>query len=155
MKRKVSIIVFLALAAVLFTGCVGKYKKVSVSSCELQSVVPTSLRSCNAVVAVGINNPAPSFKLKDIEATVKKNGDVFGTIVADPVAVDGKCERVYQIPLQAQLAEGIGVVQLLALYKGFNPEDFTIDVKARADVVGKIGKNIEYNDVPLSKLMKK
>lgn len=155
MKHRISIIVFLAFSAMLLTGCVGKYKKVSVSSVELESVTPTSLRSCNAVIAVQINNPAPSFKLKDIEATVKRNGDVFGTVTADPVALDGKCERVYRLPLQAQLAEGIGVVQLLALYKGFKPEEFTIDVKARADVVGKVGKDIEYNDVPLSKLMKK
>jgi hypothetical protein len=154
MKRGLTLLltVFLAL---LLTGCVGKYKKISVTSVELESAVPTSLRSCDAVIAVGIRNPAPAFKVKDIEATVKKNGEVFGLVTADPVAIDGKCERVYRIPLQAQLAEGVGVIQLLAAYKGFKPEDFTLDLKARADVVGKVGKTLEYNDVPLSKFLKK
>ena len=46
-------------------------------------------------------------------------------------------------------------MQVLATYKSFNPEEFTIDLHARANIAGKVGKDIEYNDVPLSKLMKK
>ena len=36
----------------MLTGCVSKYKKIKVSSFELESVVPSSLRSANVVVAV-------------------------------------------------------------------------------------------------------
>ena len=52
-------------------------------------------------------------------------------------------------------AEGVGLMQLLATYKAFNPEEFTIDLHARANVAGKIGKDIDYKDVPLTKFMKK
>lgn len=138
----------------LLTGCVSKYKKVKVTSFELESVVPSSLRSANIVVAVSIDNPAPSFQVRDLEATIKQNGSVMGLVTGEPVSVDGKCERVYRIPLQAQLAEGVGIIQLLATYKNFNPEDFTVDLHARANVAGKIGKDIDYKDVPLSKFMK-
>ena len=107
------------------------------------------------LVAVGIDNPAPSFEVRDIEATVKQNGNVMGLVTCEPVNVDGKCNRVYRIPMQAQLAEGVGLMQLLATYKAFNPEEFTIDLHARANVAGKIGKDIDYKDVPLTKFMKK
>jgi len=80
---------------------------------------------------------------------------VMGLVTCEPVNVDGKCNRVYRIPMQAQLAEGVGLMQLLATYKGFNPEEFTIDLHARANVAGKVGKDIDYKDVPLSKFMKK
>jgi tetratricopeptide (TPR) repeat protein len=70
-------------------------------------------------------------------------------------AIDGKSERVYRIPLQAQLADGISLMQLLATYKSFNPEDFCLDLHARANVAGKIGKDIDYKDVPLTKFLKK
>ena len=155
MRKAIRISILLLLAGLLLTGCVSKFKKISVSSFALESVVPTSLRSANLVVAVGINNPAPSFQVRDIEATVKQNGNVMGIVTGDPVSVDGKSERVYRIPLQAQLAEGIGLMQLMATYKSFNPEVFTIDLHARANVAGKIGKDIEYKDLPLSKFMKK
>lgn len=154
MKGVVRIVVLIAAAGLLLTGCISKYKKIKVSSFELESVVPTGMRSCNAVVAVGINNPAPSFVVKDIEAVVKRGGEVFGIITGESVTVDGKCDRVYRIPLQGQLAEGVGVVQLLAVYKGFNPEDFTLDLHARANIAGDVGKTIEYTDVPLTKFMK-
>ena len=155
MKRIAKISLLLLLAAFVLTGCVSKYKKIKVSSFEVESVVPSSLRSANVVVAVGINNPAPAFQVRDIEATVKQNGNVMGLVTGEPVSVDGKCERVYRIPLQAQLAEGVGLMQLLATYKSFNPEEFTIDLHARANVAGKIGKDIDYKDVPLTKFMKK
>lgn len=155
MKRVVKISLLLLLAAFMLTGCVSKYKKIKVSSFELESVVPSSLRSANVVVAVGINNPAPAFQVRDIEATVKQNGNVMGLVTGEPVSIDGKCDRVYRIPLQAQLAEGVGLMQLLATYKSFNPEEFTIDLHARANVAGKIGKDIDYKDVPLSKFLKK
>ena len=155
MKRLVRISLLLLLAAFVLTGCVSKYKKIKVSSFELESVVPSSMRSANVVVAVGINNPAPAFQVRDIEATVKQNGNVMGLVTGEPVSVDGKCERVYRIPLQVQLAEGVGLMQLLATYKSFNPEEFTIDLHARANVAGKIGKDIDYKDVPLTKFMKK
>ncbi|MBR5924566.1 MAG: hypothetical protein IKZ60_03825 [Bacteroidales bacterium] len=154
MKKAIKISLLLLLAAFVLTGCVSKYKKIKVSSFEVESVVPSSLRSANVVVAVGINNPAPAFQLRDIEATVKQNGNVMGLVTGEPVSVDGKCERVYRIPLQAQLAEGVGIMQLLATYKSFNPEEFTIDLHARANVAGKIGKDIDYKDVPLSKFIK-
>ena len=155
MKRVVKISLLLLLAAFVLTGCVSKYKKIKVSSFELESVVPSSLRSANVVVAVGINNPAPAFQVRDIEATVKQNGNVMGLVTGEPVSIDGKCDRVYRIPLQAQLAEGVGLMQLLATYKSFNPEEFTIDLHARAIVAGKIGKDIDYKEVPLSKFLKK
>ena len=155
MKRIAKISLLLLLAAFVLTGCVSKYKKIKVTSFELESVVPSSLRSANVVVDVGINNPAPAFQVRDIEATVKQNGNVMGLVTGEPVSVDGKCDRVYRIPLQAQLAEGVGLMQLLATYKSFNPEEFTIDLHARANVAGKIGKDIDYKDVPLTKFMKK
>ena len=155
MKKIVKISLLLLLASFVLTGCVSKYKKIKVTSFELESVVPSSLRSANVVVDVGISNPAPAFQVRDIEATVKQNGNVMGLVTGEPVSVDGKCERVYRIPLQAQLAEGVGLMQLLATYKSFNPEEFTIDLHARANVAGKIGKDIDYKDVPLTKFIKK
>lgn len=155
MKKALRISFLLVAACLLLSGCVSKYKKISVSSFELESVVPTSLRSANVVVAVGIDNPAPSFELRDIEATVKRGEEVMGVVTGEPVSIDGKSERVYRIPLQAQLADGISLMQLLATYKSFNPEDFCLDLHARANVAGKIGKDIDYKDVPLTKFLKK
>ena len=155
MKKALKISLLLLAACMLLTSCASKYKKISVSDFEVESILPTSLRSCTVNVAVNINNPAPAFKVKEIEATVKRGGEVFGLVTADPVAIDGKSERTYHLPLQAQLAEGIGVIQLLTIYKSFNPEEFTLDLKARANVAGNIGKDIDYKDVPLTKFLKK
>ena len=155
MKKALRISFLLVAACLLLSGCVSKYKKISVSSFELESVVPTSLRSANVVVAVGISNPAPAFQVRDNEAPIKRGEVVMGVVTGEPVSVDGKCDRVYRIPLQAQLADGISLMQLLATYKSFNPEEFCLDLHARANVAGKIGKDIDYKDMPLTKFLKK
>ena len=64
MKRIAKISLLMLLAAFMLTGCVSKYKKIKVSSFEMESVVPSSLRSANVVVAVGIDNPAPSWQVQ-------------------------------------------------------------------------------------------
>lgn len=155
MRRALKIAVLMLAAALLLSGCVSKYKKIKVSSFNIESVVPTSLRSCNAVLVVGIDNPAPAFQVKEIEATLKRDGAVFGTATGETISVDGKCNREYRIPVQAQLAEGVGIMQLYAAYRSFNPEDFVLDLHARAVLAGDIGKTIEYYDVPLTKFIKK
>jgi hypothetical protein len=93
--------------------------------------------------------------VRDIEATIKRGEEVMGVVTGESVSVDGKCDRVYRIPLQAQLADGISLMQLLATYKSFNPEEFYLDLHARANVAGKIGKDIDYKDMPLTKFLKK
>ena len=55
MKKVLKICILLLLAGMTLTGCVSKYKKIKVTSFELESVVPSSLRSANVVVDVGIH----------------------------------------------------------------------------------------------------
>ncbi len=154
MKKAIRISLPLLLSAFLLTGCVNKFKQIEVTDFRIESVIPSGLRNYTVNVALDVNNPAPSFKIQDIEALVKQNGSVIGLVTAEPLAIDGKCERTYRFPLQAQFADNLGMIQILTIAKTFNPDEFTVDVKARA-YIGEIGKNIEYIDLPVSKYVKK
>ncbi len=143
------------LVCLLCTGCVSKYKKVRPTSFEVESVIPTGLKTFDIVVKVGIRNPAPPFTLMNPKATIRRDGNDFAFVDGENVAVDGKCEKVYRIPLKGRLADGVGVIQLLTLAQSFNPDDFRVDISARANVAGNLGKDIVYKDVPLSKFMNK
>lgn len=145
-----------ALAAIVcLSSCASKYKKVKIVSCDLESFIPSGLKAFNAVAKVGIDNPAPAFDVKNIHAVVKKDTVEVLYLDAENVAVDGKCNKVYKVPVAGQLSKNVSLIQVALMARNFNPDDYKVDVTGRATVARNIGKDINYKDVPLSKFIDK
>ena len=105
-KRSASHLLLLlavALAALLSAGC-SKVKDIRLTSFGIESFSPRGLRSADAVLAVGIDNPSFSFTVTDLTGTVKYKGEAMGTFTADTVSVDRKCVKVYDVPCKAVLS---------------------------------------------------
>ena len=155
MKKSIVLILAAVLAIAGLSSCVSKYKKVKIVSCDVESFIPSWLKSFNAVAKVGIDNPAPDFNIKNIHATIRKDTVDVLYIDAENVAVDGKVNKVYRVPVAGQLSKSINLMQLAIMAKDFKPEDYKVDITGRATVAGNIGKDIKYKDVPLKKFIDK
>jgi len=153
--RKVLKIALICLSAVLLSSCgVQKFKDIKVTSFDVDSFSPSGLKAFDAVVALGVDNPAMAFDVKHLKATVKKDTTDIMYLSAENLAVDAKCEKVYKVPVEGTLNRQFTLLQLAVMAKNFDPDEYTVDITADASAKG-IGKKLEYKDMPLSKFMDK
>lgn len=153
-KRNISGILIALLACAILSGCSGlsKVKDIKVTSCGLESYSLKGLRSIDAVLAVGIDNPTFAFKVMDVSGVVKYNGEDFATYTADTVSVDKKCSKVYDMPCTATLNDGISLMKLMQIVKKGNLEGFTTDVTVTVKLKSGAGKTFRFKNIDLKKM---
>ncbi len=153
-KRTIFGIFVALLACAVLSGCSGlsKVKDIKVTSCGLESYSLKGLRSVDAVLAVGIDNPTFAFKVMDVSGTVKYNGEDFATYTADTVSVEKKCSKVYDLPCSATLSDGVSLKQLMQIAKKGDLEGFTTDVTATVKLKSGAGKTFKFKNIDLNKL---
>ena len=156
MKHIARIFLSFLLVPVLFVGCKSKgFQDVALTSVRLVSIEPEGFFHVNAVLEVGVHNPARSFQVSDLSAVARFQGQDALEATAEPVRIPGHSDALYQIPLQGQLAEGFNPFRLLRLLGDqASFDDITFDVRARVSVRGGFGRNIELLDLPLSDLLR-
>lgn len=153
-KRTIFGIFVALLACAVLSGCSGlsKVKDIKVTSCGLESYSLKGLRSVDAVLAVGIDNPTFAFKVMDVSGTVKYNGEDFATYTADTVSVEKKCSKVYDLPCSATLSDGVSLKQLMQIAKKGSLEGFTTDVTATVKLKIGAGKTFKFKNIDLNEL---
>ena len=153
MKRSIRIILLLA-ALICLSGCVSKFKQIKITSVSLESVNPVGLKNYDAVVALGIDNPAPSFNIMNLNADVRRDTVPVIHLKGENVAVAGRSSKVYRVPVSVQIDSAVSLLRLAVLARNFKAEDYKVDLSARA-VVGGVGKNLSFTDLSLADLMQK
>lgn len=153
-KRTIIAFFVAILASGILSGCSGlsKVKDIKVTSCGLESYSLKGLRSVDAVLAVGIDNPTFAFTVMDVSGTVKYNGEDFATYTADTVSVEKKCSKVYDLPCTATLNDGISLMKLMQIVKKGSLEGFTTDVTATVKLKSGAGKTFRFKNIDLNKL---
>lgn len=154
MKRFGAII--LALAVLLVAGCGGGIRNISVTSFRLASVNLQGLSGITALAEVGIHNPSAGFEVTDIRAVIRMDGEPFAVLTSDSLAIEGRSDKVYELPVTGRMAGGFNPLHLLRMAGGdWDSGRMTVDVTARVSFRGGVGKNVEYKDIPLDTLMEK
>lgn len=153
-KPKGGLVAVIMLACLMLSGCgVSKIQDIRLTSCELESVSLRGFKSVDAVLDVGVDNPAPSFTILSLDGTLKLNGEQLATYSADTVKIDKKCEKVYKVPCSATLTDHVNVMQFLNMVKDEDAAAFTTDVTAVVRMkVGltKVTKTLTYEDIDIS-----
>ena len=139
----------LSLALLLAAGC-SKVKDISITSFGVESFSPKGLRSADAVLSVGIDNPAFAFTVTEITGVVKFKGEEMASFRTDTVAVDRRCVKVYDVPCSAVLDESVSLGRVLTLLGQGSLEGFTADVDARVRLRNGVAKTLHFKDLDLS-----
>ena len=150
--KKIFLGLILVTTCVAFLSGCSKVKDIKVTSCGLESYSLKGLRSVDAVLAVGIDNPTFGFTITDLSGLVKYNGEDFATYTADSVAVDKKCSKVYDLPCSATLSEGVSLKQILSLASKGTLEGFTTDIEAKVRLRNGVGTTLRFKDLDLQKM---
>ena len=147
------LLLLFAVVTLLSGGCSG-VRGISVTSCEIVSVIPQGLTSLEALIKVGIHNPSMAFEVIDLKGVAKMKGQPALILSADQIIVAAKSDKVYRIPLEGEMAEGFNPFQLLQLINNqADLKDVTIDVTGKVALRGGVGKKIDLKDIPLNNLI--
>ena len=145
--------VFLALVAGLLavSGCaVTKIRDIRLTNVGVKYIVPTSSRSLDAVLLLGIDNPSISFTAQDVSGVVKQYGRELGKFTAGQLPVQAKSVQVYELPCTVALSEKVSLLDLLAIAAHRSMEGLTADVKLRVSLKGGKWTVLTFNGIDLA-----
>ena len=152
--KKVRHILLLLVTALALTGCgISKIKEISLSSVDVAYVVPTSGRSLDGKLLLGINNPAMGFIVQEVSGTLRYNDKPIALFkTTGPVVLQGKCDAVYEVPCTVSLAEGASILEVMMLAGRRSLDGFwaDVDVIASRKPGGKWYGPIQFRDIELS-----
>lgn len=156
MKKKyhLPVILLLAVLTLCLSGC-NKVKQIRPTSCRLEAVSPSGLRSVNVFLAVGIDNPAFQIGISEIQGSVKHSGKVLGKLAMDPFVLQARSAEIYHLRAEVSLAEGAGLMDLMVFTDQTKLNECLVDISAKATLKGGVSKTVTYTDIPLKKLIDK
>ena len=151
--RKIGLVCLLLTALVAVSGCaVTKINQIRITSAGIKYLVPTSTRSMDAVLLLGIDNPSISFTAKDVSGVVKYYDREMVKFTAGELPIQGKSVQVYELPCTVVLCDKVSLLDLLALGAKRSTEGLTTDVKLRVSLKGGKGTTLTFNDIDLSQM---
>ena len=146
--HKIGLLLVLILA---FSGCdVAKIKDLSLTSVGVKYLVPTSSRSMDAVLLLGLDNPSISFTVQDVKGVVKYYDREIVHFTAGELPVQARSVQVYELPCTALLADKVSLLDLLALAAKRSLDGMTVDVKLRVSLKGGKGTVLTFNGIDLT-----
>ncbi len=141
------------VVALLAGSCgVSKVKQISLSSVGIAYIVPTSLRSMDAKLLLGINNPAMSFAVQEVTGTIRYQEKPLAHFSTGSIELQGKSDQVYELPCTVTLAEGASLLDLLIIASKRSLDGLKADV----DIQGALRKNgvlrapVKFRDLDIS-----
>ena len=149
--RKIGVLLALVAGLLAVSGCaVTKIRDIRLTNVGVKYIVPTSSRSLDAVLLLGIDNPSISFTAQDVSGVVKQYGRELGKFTAGQLPVQAKSVQVYELPCTVALSEKVSLLDLLAIAAHRSMEGLTADVKLRVSLKGGKGTVLTFNGIDLA-----
>ncbi|MBO5562412.1 MAG: hypothetical protein J5939_01690 [Bacteroidales bacterium] len=149
--RPILLALALCLSAILAGGCgVSKLKDLSVSSVGVKYIVPTSSRSLDAVLLLGLDNPSISFTVKNTEGTVKYYDREMIRFTTGELPVQERSEQVYELPCTAVLSDKVSFLDLLAMAAKRSMDGMTVDIKLHVKLKSGVGTTLSFDGIDLA-----
>ena len=146
-------ILVLVAAALLLAGCgASKLKDISLTSVGVCYVVPTSSRSMDAKLLLGIDNPAMAFTVQEVTGTIRYNQKEIAHFITGPVSLEARSQQEYELPCTVTLAEGASLLDILILASKRSLEGLKADVDLQAALKknGALRAPFKFRDLDIS-----
>ena len=148
--RKSLLALCLVVTALAATGCgFSRIKDISVRSIGVKYITPTSARSLDGVLVLGIDNPAMSLDLSDIEGEVRYQGKPIALFTAGEIPLEGKTLKEYALPCSVRLADGASLLDLLRIAARYPCEGLMADVNVHVALKKGPGTTLHFKDLDI------
>lgn len=141
------------VAALLGTACgMSKVKDIAITSVGVAYIVPTSARSVDAKLLLGIDNPARSFAVQEINGDIRYQEKVIAHFTTGSIELQGKSAETYELPCSVRLADGASLLEVLVIASKGSLEGLKADVNILAALKknGVIQTPLTYRDLDIS-----
>ena len=148
---RIALWTLVALVTLAVSGCgIAKIRELRVTSVGVKYLVPTSSRSLDAVLLLGLDNPSINFTVEDVRGTVRYYEREMVHFTAGELPVQARSVQVYELPCTAVLADKVSLLDLLAMAARRSMEGMTVDVKLKVKLKNGTGTTLTFNDIDLS-----
>lgn len=150
--RHIAKVLLLASVCLAAASCsISKVKDIRINSFDVKYITPTSARSLDAVLLVGIHNPAMSIVVSGMEGTIKYGGREIAVVQAGTIPLEKKSDKVYEVPCTASLVDGVSLLTLFPIFAQQSPQDLSADVHLRVALKSGAGTDLVFNDLTIAK----
>lgn len=150
-------IIFAALVSLIgffsSTDCKAQYDYLKFGDFGVTSISPLSFTSVRGEVWVDVQNPQVGFSVTEVYGKLYCNGRALIEGKADDYYVPNGNGRL-NLTGVASLCPGVSIIDVLGLLF-FNPEEYTVDIKAIITDDGTDPVVKEVKDIPVLTLLKK
>lgn len=113
------------------------------------------MKAVELEASVGVRNPAGQVSFSDMYFQIEHSGRILGRMTLAPLSLMARSDTVYSLKGRIDLANDLSIIQALAyLRKPQMLNEATVDVTAKVKLKGGARKNMEFNDIPVEKLLK-
>lgn len=129
-----------------------KVKDIAIKTVGVAYIVPTSSRSVDAKLLLGIDNPAPSFAVQEINGDIRYQEKVIAHFITGPLELQGKTEETYELPCTVRLADDASLLDILVIASKGTLEGLKADVNIQAGLKknGVLRTPLTYKDLDIS-----
>lgn len=145
------------VAALLVCSCgMSKVKDISLTSVGVSYIIPTSLRSMDGKLLLGINNPARGLVVQEVTGTVRYGDKAIANFRTGSIELAAQSEQVYELPCTVTLADGASLLDVLVIASKGSLDGLKADV----EIQGALKKNgvlrapLKFRDLDLSQFSK-
>lgn len=152
-KRSLYVLVLLVAMSLSFSSC-SKFKQIRPVSADIESIMPSGLRSVVVNVRAEIDNPAAQVTLTDINGDLAYSGKILGRVAVDPFILKAKMVDEYSLRATVTLDQEASLMDVLALTRDDAMDDCIVNIYFKATLKGGLSKKMAFENVPLKSLMK-
>jgi len=151
--------IWLRLLAAVFSllavsACGDSIRNIRITSVQLESFKVTSSSTLEAVLLIGVNNPAKSVQVSDLCAALKYDGELIANATAQDVELEGASTLEYRLPCEATLADNISLIKAGMIMATMNPDKLKADLSLGIAPKGGKVRMLNFNDLDISGLLK-
>lgn len=155
--RRILLAVTAAAVTCLLAGSCGvtKIKDIKLESCGVKYIIPTSLRTFDARLELGVNNPAMTFNVSGIDGSIRVDEVPFATFTAGQLRVEGRQIGNYELPCYITLEPGISLIDVMKLYTRRSLDGIKADINLQVESKnGTLKAPLSYKNLDLAEFSK-
>lgn len=153
MRKLILVLIISVLGFFSAEECKAQYNTLKFGDYGITSISPISFSAVKGSVWVEIANPQAGFTVAQVEGKLYKNGVPMIEGYVEDYYVPSGSTRV-ELNGRASICPDVTIVDVLGLLF-FNPEEYTVDIKAIITDDGAAPVVKEVKDIPILTLLKK
>ena len=134
---------------------VSQIKNIKLVSAGVKYIIPTSTKSFDAMLELGIDNPAMEFNVSEVDGVIYVDAVPFATFTAGELVVGARKSLLYELPCTITLEPDISLLDVLKLSMRRSLDGIKADINLNVSSKnGRLSVPLNYKNMDFSEFSK-